>query len=84
MKQFSVDESEVAVGLTVALTDALESCGVPRTEYRLYESVDVDALARLVETDDVEAQITVEGVPLQVTADGVTVLQDEPTTTPTA
>lgn len=86
MEQHWTDDTETEVALTVAITDVLESHGFPPTEYQLYEYVDVDALARLVETadEDMEVTISVEGIPLRVTPEAVTVLAGDSTTTASA
>jgi hypothetical protein len=55
------------------LVETLELCGLDRDEYQLNESVDVEALARLVHSsaDDIEVRVSVEGIPLRVTPTGV-------------
>jgi hypothetical protein len=79
MSRTSSDGSDAGVALTLEIIEALESCGLSEREYQLYEYVDVDALARLLDAaDDLEVQVSVEGIPLRVTEEGVTVITEDP------
>ncbi|MFC4990064.1 HalOD1 output domain-containing protein [Saliphagus infecundisoli] len=53
--------------------DRLETCGLDKDDYQLYDAVDVEALEQLLTSanEDIEVQLTVKGVRLALTPDGV-------------
>lgn len=59
------------------IVETLEDEGVSQESYRLQETVDVEALERLVDSadDDVAVRLTVRGVRLEVTPVEVRVLE---------
>lgn len=73
--------------LVVEIVTALEERGLSRHAYQLHNSVDPDALERLVDSIDGEFSIslTVEGVDVEITEEGVrTVSTDEGESKPAA
>ncbi|MFW5905824.1 MAG: HalOD1 output domain-containing protein [archaeon] len=62
----------------IDIVETLETCGLDRDEYQLYDFIDVEALQQLVDSGrgDVEVRFTVEGIQLAVTADGIDVLSE--------
>lgn len=65
--------------LLVAIIEALETCGLDQHEYRLNDSVDVEALEQVLNSSDgdIKVQFAVEGIRLAVTPESVGVLIDE-------
>jgi len=65
--------------LIVDIIETLETCGLDRDEYQLYDAVDVEALEQLLHSasGNVEVQFTVEGIRLAVTPESVDVLIDD-------
>lgn len=59
--------------LVVEIVDRLETCGLDRDDYQLYDAVDVEALEQLLTSanENIEVQLTVKGVRLALTPDGV-------------
>jgi hypothetical protein len=62
--------------LSVEIVETLDDCGLDGDDYRLYDTLDVEALEELLESSsgDVEVRFTVEGVRLAATPDGLDVL----------
>ncbi|PAU81542.1 hypothetical protein CK500_14715 [Halorubrum salipaludis] len=65
--------------LTVEIIEALESYGVDRDQYQLYDYIDAGALEQLVggSSRAVEVCMAVEGIQLTVTGDGVEIIDPE-------
>lgn len=65
--------------LVVGIIETLETCGLDRDEYQLYNAVDVEALEEILHSScgDVEVRFTVEDIRLAVTPDSVNILIDE-------
>jgi len=81
VRMYSLSSSGPAASstLVVEIVEILEACGLDRTDYQLHDTVDVDALERLLATSggDVAVQFTVEGVQLVVTTTGVQVVSED-------
>ncbi|WP_233255113.1 HalOD1 output domain-containing protein [Halopenitus persicus] len=65
--------------LLVEIVGTLERYGLDCNDYQLYDFVDVEALAQLLNSasSDIEVRFTVEGIQLIATPEGVTVPVDE-------
>lgn len=68
----------------VEIVETLEANGLPKDSYQLHDSIDVEALERLISSSagDVEVRFTVEGIRLAVTKDGVDVMFGDPVSSP--
>lgn len=66
-------DDDRTVDLLVDIVTLLESHGVPSDSYQLYDAIDLEAVAMLVEgaAADTEVRFSVEGVELVVTPSGV-------------
>jgi hypothetical protein len=73
------DDADAPHDLLSEIIRALERRGVDRDEYKLYDTVDVEALERLRDSaaEQIEVRFTVEGVHLEVTATDVRALGEE-------
>jgi len=65
--------------LVVDIVETLETCGLDRDAYQLYDYIDVEALAQLLDSSsgNVDVEFTVEEVRLAVAPDGIDVLDTE-------
>lgn len=82
MDRASKGEPEESSDLLVDIVETLETYGLAWDEYQLYDYVDVEALAKLLNSasGDVEVQFVVEGIRLAVTPESVDALGNgEPT-----
>lgn len=63
--------------LAVEIVDVLDTCGIDPDAYTLHDYIDVDALEQLVASgsEDLEVEITIEGIQLLITRDDVRVLE---------
>ena len=69
----------MSLDLLVDIIETLESYGLDQDEFRLYNSVDVEALEELLHSSngDVEVEFTVEDVRLSVTSESVNILSND-------
>lgn len=71
-------QSEPPTDLVFDIVETLEAFGLDPDEFQLYDTIDVEALDRLLSsTTDVEVRFTVEGVRLVATPERVAVLSDD-------
>lgn len=65
--------------LLVDIMTLLESRGLAGDSYQLYESIDIEALAELIDSaaGDTEIRFSVEGVDLVATQNGVGLARDD-------
>lgn len=71
-------QSEPPTDILFDIVETLEACGLEPDEYQLYDSIDVEALERLLASaTDAKVRFTVEGVRLVATPERVAALPDD-------
>jgi len=64
-------------GLLLRIVETLEAHGVPSDTYQLHNTIDIEALTRLLASADqaVAVRVTVQGIRLEITSDTVRVVE---------
>ncbi|MGQ4554965.1 HalOD1 output domain-containing protein [Halobellus sp. GM3] len=67
--------------LLVEIIETLEAAGLDSSQYQLHDSIDLDALERILASSngEVSVRFSVEGIRLAVTSAGVDVVNDDRT-----
>ena len=76
-------QTEPPTDILFDIVETLEACGLDPDEFQLYDSIDVEALDRLLSSaTNVEVRFTVEDVRLVATPERVVVLPDDVSRSP--